>query len=203
MIDDRHDEGSEAFTIELLDATGAVLGRSTATGTIVNTDPVPRKWLARVGQGTARQIAEAVADRMRPGRAMPRVVVAGHAMNPFAHTARPAEHAPANAGPTLGLDETLAGASFQVSRSTTPGAAAPWALWGTLAQTSGSSGRNEELDASIRNTLVGGDVAFDDRVLGVALAHTNAHGGYGAGGPDALEASFTGVYPYAGLQARF
>ena len=50
VLDDAHDEGSETLTLTLSNASGARLGDAQATGTITNTDPMPRAWAVRFGR---------------------------------------------------------------------------------------------------------------------------------------------------------
>ena len=50
VLDDTHDEGEETFTLHLSNAVGAELEDAEATGTIVNSDPMPRAWLGRFGR---------------------------------------------------------------------------------------------------------------------------------------------------------
>ena len=200
VLDDRHDEGSETFSLELLDVVGAELGRSRALGTIVNTDSAPRKWLARVGQSTARQLADAISDRVDADRGASRVVLAGRSLDPFARALAPSQLPVSGPARILDFEDALAGASFRLSGSPETSSPSPWALWGNVAHTGASSGGAEDLDVSVRSVLLGADVLLDDRVFGVVVANTEAAGGYAAGGPDALDASFVGLYPYAGLR---
>ena len=53
VLDDSHDEGDEALTLRLSNASGGRLADAEATGTIENTDPLPRALLARFGRATA------------------------------------------------------------------------------------------------------------------------------------------------------
>ena len=64
VLNDAHDEGSETMTLTLSRPFGAELADATATGTIVNTDPVPKAWLARFGRTVAEHVIEAVDDRL-------------------------------------------------------------------------------------------------------------------------------------------
>ncbi|MDE0679707.1 MAG: hypothetical protein OXI11_05755 [Gammaproteobacteria bacterium] len=68
VLDDAHDEGEENLTLELSAPQGAVLDRAVATGTIVNSDPLPAAWLARFGRTVAEQALEGVADRIAAPR---------------------------------------------------------------------------------------------------------------------------------------
>ena len=53
VLDDLHDEGEETLTLSLSNASGGRLTDDEATGTIVNTDPLPRALLARFGRAAA------------------------------------------------------------------------------------------------------------------------------------------------------
>ena len=50
VLNDTHDEGSETLTLSLSRPFGAKLSDAQATGTIVNTGPIPQAWLARFGR---------------------------------------------------------------------------------------------------------------------------------------------------------
>ena len=63
VLEDLHDEGSETMTLTLSRAFGATLGDAVAVGTITNTDPMPKAWLARFGRTVAEQAIEAVRGR--------------------------------------------------------------------------------------------------------------------------------------------
>ena len=64
VLDDAHDEGEERFTLTLWNASGAVIADGAATGTIENTDPLQRAWLARFGRTVADHVMEAVGARI-------------------------------------------------------------------------------------------------------------------------------------------
>ena len=69
IIDDSHDEGEETFGFRLSNAAGARMGDGQATGTIANTDPMPRAWLSRFGRTASAHVAGAVVERFRGGSA--------------------------------------------------------------------------------------------------------------------------------------
>ena len=68
VLDDAHDEGSETMTFVLSNARGARIADGEATGTIVNTDPIPKEWIARFGRTVAEQVLDAVESRMQAPR---------------------------------------------------------------------------------------------------------------------------------------
>ena len=65
VLDDAHDDTEETLTLTLSTATGARIRDGTATGTIVNTDPLQRAWLARFGRTVATHVTDAVGERLR------------------------------------------------------------------------------------------------------------------------------------------
>ena len=62
--DDGHDEGHETFAFRLSNVEGARMGDGETTGTIENTDPMPKAWLARFGRTVAEQVVDAVGARL-------------------------------------------------------------------------------------------------------------------------------------------
>ena len=69
VLDDAHDEDSETMTLTLSNPVGARIADGTATGTIENTGPIPKAWIARFGRTVADQVLDAVGERMRGGSA--------------------------------------------------------------------------------------------------------------------------------------
>ena len=64
VLEDAHDEGEETMTLTLSNPFGAEVSDGVATGTIVNTDAMPRAWLGRFGRTVAGQVVDAVEARM-------------------------------------------------------------------------------------------------------------------------------------------
>ena len=79
IVDDDIDDDGETVLVELSNArmdngpgqawTQLAIETPRATGTITNTDSMPRAWLARFGRTVAEQIVEAVQTRTRAARA--------------------------------------------------------------------------------------------------------------------------------------
>ena len=81
ILDDGHDEGEETFTLKLRNATGAWIIDGEATGTIVNSDPIPKAWLARFGRSVTDQVLDAVEARLAaPRSAGAEAALAGQAL---------------------------------------------------------------------------------------------------------------------------
>ena len=68
VLDDSHDEGEETLTLTLSNASGGRLTDGTATGTIENTDPLPRGLMARFGRAAALHVVEHVQERIEARR---------------------------------------------------------------------------------------------------------------------------------------
>ena len=69
VLDDDTDEGSETLTLRLSNAQGANIADGEATGTITNSDAIPKAWLARFGRTVTGQVLDAVQDRLAAPRA--------------------------------------------------------------------------------------------------------------------------------------
>ena len=68
VFDDSHDEGEETLTLRLSNASSGRVTDTEATGTIENTDPLPRALLARFGRTAAVQVVEQVEARLEASR---------------------------------------------------------------------------------------------------------------------------------------
>ena len=70
ILDDLHDDDGETLTLTLSNASNARIADGTATGTIENSDPIPKAWLARFGRTVATHVTDAVGERLRgsPGQ---------------------------------------------------------------------------------------------------------------------------------------
>ena len=81
VLDDAVDEGREAMTLRLSNASGAWIEDGEAEGTITNSDPVPQAWLARFGRTVTGQVLDAVAARLgAPRTAGVQASLAGQAL---------------------------------------------------------------------------------------------------------------------------
>ena len=69
VLDDSHDDGGETLTLTLSNASNGTLSDSTATGTIENSDPLPKALVARFGRTAALHVVEQVEERVNAPRA--------------------------------------------------------------------------------------------------------------------------------------
>ena len=213
ILDDSHDEGEETFTLRLANATGARIGDAEATGTIVNTDPMPRAWLARFGRTVAEQVVDAVGARLaapRGGGAQARIAgqeLAGVSGLDADESARLADQELARwlAGTpeqprTMTGGELLAGSAFAVTSAVAEDGPAA-ALWGRGGW-SRFEGREGSLsvDGEVTTALLGAEVASGAWLGGVMLSHARGDGSYrGDAGAGTVASTLTAVHPYVGV----
>ena len=109
VLDDIHDDDGETFTLTFFNPSGAWIADGQATGTIENSDPLQRAWLARFGRTTATHVTDAIGQRLRatPGQAS-HLTVGGYRL-PVGQTAAAAgEEAEPEADPLAALVTGLA-----------------------------------------------------------------------------------------------
>ena len=68
VLADAHDDDGETLTLALSNASGAAISDAEATGTILNTGPMPNAWLARFGRTASAHAMEAIGNRLGGGR---------------------------------------------------------------------------------------------------------------------------------------
>ena len=64
VLDDAHDDTEETLTLTLSNASGARIRDGEATGTIENSDAIPKAWLARFGRTVADHVVDAIGERL-------------------------------------------------------------------------------------------------------------------------------------------
>ena len=214
VLNDTHDEGSETLTLALSAPFGAEVADGTATGTIVNTGPIPRAWITRFGRTVGLQAIEAIGDRLS-GAGGTEVVVGGVGLSgPGAYAGTPlGEEADWPMGPEdeawspdgdngRGMTgrELLLGSSFRLGAGGEDGGPA-WTAWGRFA-TSSFDGEEAgmSLSGDVTTGFLGADMAHDSWLAGLAVGVSEGEGSFddGAGdGRGTVESSLTSVYPYA------
>ena len=198
---------------------GAQLADATATGTIVNTDPIPRAWIARFGRTVAEQVIDAVEARMRAPRAPGvEVSLAGRRVGGAAAGAAPEDDAAQAAAQrslaewfrgaedperrqdpeaqTMTRREFLLGSSFSFTGGTERDGT--YALWGRGAVTrfDGREG-GLSLDGEVTSGMLGADWSRDALTAGLVVSHSLGEGSYrGEGGDGGVTSSLTGLWPW-------
>ena len=149
VIDDAHDESIETLTLTLSDARGAAIDDATATGRIVNTDPMPAAWLARFGRTGATQVLSLLDARFDEARApASQLTLGGRPVNLSGLRGAPQGRADPGAGPfdvlasRYTLDDSARGpAARHADPSAVPDPAAGRTAASPLTLGGGSQGR--------------------------------------------------------------
>ena len=224
VLDDAHDEGEETLTLRLSNASEGQLADDEATGTIENTDPLPRALLARFGRATALQVMEQVEERLEAsrdpglrgrfaGRELRRGMEREMGRN---FLTRLQSTAVQGARDTTGVQSDLSGAEFLrtglpgggdllmgsgfvLNRETGEGGSV--SLW-SRGMESRFSGRDGELslDGGVRTTMFGADYAQGPLIAGLMLSHRRGLGGYQGADVGQVASSVTGLHPWVGYK---
>ena len=225
VLDDAHDEGSEMLTLTLSDPDpgGVRLANATATGTISNTGPMPKAWLARFGRTVATQVIDTVEGRFAAQAAAGvEVSLAGQRVGGGSATADPQARDEAAARARLQATsnwlrgradkarsgsrsvtprELLTGSSFALTAEVDGGNGGAVSFWGRAA-VSRFDGRDGDfsLDGDVVSGLLGTDWRRGPWTAGLLMSHSRGDGSYrGAAersGDGKVESTLTGVYPY-------
>ena len=225
ILDDSIDDGGETVRVRISDAElcddaskTIAISRGEATGTIVNSDPIPTAWLARFGRTVADQVIDAVEGRMgAAGAPGTEVNLAGQRVGasgaPEDFEAREADAGLETLAAWLrGADgetgtaaltsrsvtgrELLSGSSFALTAgSAESGFGALWGR-GALTRFDGREG-DLTLDGEVASAILGADFTRGRGTAGLVVAHSLGEGGYrspnGGGG---VETTLTGLYPW-------
>ena len=226
ILDDAHDEGEEKFTLQLFDPSGAYLVDDQAVGTIVNSDPMPKAWLARFGRTASVHAAEAIEDRLWGRQQSSQVTLGGHRLD-RPHSLRDTDRREASLSATgfpvmtngrgpasdAGVPDwrnLLMGSSFLFQTTLENGSGSAngldrWAAWGRGARTR-VSGTDDELalNGEIVTATLGADAARGSWMAGIALAHSLGEGTYAhetaPGGT--VSSTLTSLHPYLGYRSN-
>ena len=218
VLDDAHDEGAETFTLRLTASSGAAIADGVATGTIENTDHMPRAWMVRFGRTVGSHVVDALGERLEGGAAPSHVTVGGIRLtgapgavpeadtdDPFGLPEWATKIHREEAARTLTRDDLLLRSAFHLSSGGGFAAEPAFTTWGRISM----SGFEAEVDdVTMDGDVTTGHIGFDaewERVLaGVMVSQSTGEGDYRlsaeqGGDAGSVKSSLTGVYPYARL----
>ena len=98
VLDDTHDEGAETLTLRLTSPTGATIADGEAIGTITNSDPLQRAWLARFGRTVGTHVTDAVGERLRGAGQASHLTIGGYRL-PLGRQPADQRRSPNGSGP--------------------------------------------------------------------------------------------------------
>ena len=214
VLDDAHDEGEETVLLLLSNPSGLRIVDREGTGTITNTDAMPKAWLARFGRTVAEQVVSAAEDRFgSPRRAGVEGQIAGRAVGGgTAESELAGAHADVlvewleekdglgrfeTEDETLTAGEALRGASFALTQGSDEGGFVT--VWGRSAVSRFDGGAEGlSLDGEVVSAMAGADWSRGRATAGVMVSHSRGEGGYGgsSGGGGEVESTLSGLYPY-------
>ena len=225
VLDDSHDDDGETVTFTLSNPQGARIEDGEATGTIRNSDAMPKAWLARFGRTVAEQVLVAVDGRMTGGQAPgAQATIRGvplGAASPEEREALERREAewrlerllhrmgdeaqdddlwgtfPAEPERELGGRELLTGSSFALSvGGDETGLASVWGL-GAVTSFDGREG-DLTLSGEVASAFIGAELSRGPTMGGLVIGHSRGDGEYHApSGGGEVASTITGLYPWA------
>ena len=224
VLDDNHDEASETMNLVLSLAAdsrqdGVGFANTAGTGTITNSDPMPRAWLTRFGRTVSQQVVDVLQGRFstRPSAPGLALTVAGEELTDAGPLAENQQVLSKLLGfEKVGAPQLVEGSSFSFSPQATAtaagGAGGPgrFSLWGQGAL---ASFRGEEdsvsLEGDVSTALVAAEWRTERWQAGAVLSHSWGSGSYQGevgnnSGDGEISATLTGLFPYGryGLTPR-
>ena len=177
LLSDAIDEGNETFKLILSSPTGnAFLADGTATGTIENSDPMPKAWLSRFGRTVGGQAVEAISERMGAPTEN-RVVVGGVEMSMTEETKganlqnihQQFESSRGNwdeqrdeKNQTMTLGELVHGTSFNLSGED-ESTGRTWSAWGQFASDNFKGKEGDlDLEGKVNTGFLGADLTSEN-----------------------------------------
>ena len=212
ILDDAVDEGEETFTLKLMNARGAAIGDGEATGTIENSDHMPKAWTARFGRTVAAHVVDAVQARLE-GASNSYLELGGQRLGGDPDVPEAAQHlAPepdlweepdpaAMPGQDITARQLLLGTAFHLVSEPGEEAGGPrLSAWGRVAS-SGFEGREDKLslDGTVTTATLGVDGVWKRWLSGLLLAYSEGEGSFthlDLPGGD-VSSSLTSLHPYA------
>ena len=220
LLSDIIDEGNETFTLRLSNPSNAFLADSTATGTIENSDPMPKAWLARFGRTVGGQAVDAISERM--GAPMENRVVIGGVEMSMAEESEGANLQDIDQqfesiqrglkdqtdrdlnNRTMTLEELAHGTSFNLSGEN-ESTGRTWSAWGQFASDNFKGKEGDlDLEGKVTTGFLGIDSTNGNWRGGVAVSTTKGEGDFrslkndSVGHKGEVESRLTSVYPYFG-----
>ena len=190
VLNDAHDEAEETMTLTLSNASGARIEDGTVTGTIENTDPMPKAWMVRFGRTVGSQVVDALIERLDGARSS-HVTVGGIRLRGetpdepeakdddlFALPAWATAAARGGRRRSMSGRELLLGSAFHLSSAGEGAGGGPaFTAWGRVA-TGGFEAEEDDvtMDGDVTTGMVGFDAEWERLLAGVMLSQSEGEG---------------------------
>ena len=187
VLDDAHDEGTETLVLRLFAARRVAIEDGEATGSIENSDPMPRAWMVRFGRTVGGQVVDALTERLEGGKRS-HLTVAGI---PLMGTPAPEPEAEADdpfalpgwagnevreeeAARTLTTDDLLLRSTFHLMSG---GEGTVFTTWGrAVTGRFAAEADDVRLDGDVVTGMVGFDAEWERSLAGVMLSRSTGEG---------------------------
>ena len=219
IIDDSVNDDGETVKVRISnahlcdDASKTVsITRAEATGTITNTDHMPKAWLARFGRTATEHVLDGVRTRMTaPRKAGLHASLAGIGFddmvrtkpthetvedNLFARSNAMQDNAQPLSSRTPSGRDLLSGSAFALIGETTSGGTAGFWGRGAVTDFDGREG-NLSLEGEVATGLLGADYGYGRWLLGMIASHSRGEGDYQGVSKGRISSTLTGLYPWA------
>ena len=182
VLDDAHDEGTETLVLRLSAVRRAVIEDGEATGSIDNSDPLPRAWTVRFGRTVGGQVVDVLTGRLAGGKRS-HLTVAGiplmgtpapepeaEADDPFALPAWAANIVREEEARTLTAADLLLRSTFHLRSGGEGPVLTTWgrAVTGRFA----AEAADVRLDGDVVTGMVGFDAEWERSLAGVMLSRS-------------------------------
>ena len=219
LVNDAIDDGGETVTLTLSNPTNARITDGTATGTIENSDPLQRDWIARFGRTVASDVVDGITDRLASRGGGSELRVAGVTLQNSGGTWTEAPAEATEPGDALegkrplqtreiNPGELLTQSAFRLSGPSDTRGGTAWGAWGHFS-TSSFDGEAEGLtfSADVITGMLGADVGTEEWTAGIALSSAKGDGPYQMDNQNkagcmsgTVDSTLTSVHPYAQVQ---
>ena len=222
LVNDSIDEGVETFSINLSNASGAHIADGEGTGTIQNSDPIPKDWIARMGEKVRTQAVNAIEERVLGNRVAESLVAQNQSDEELGHSAAFngkesvfsqndfhsrerffQDDEKVDSLQELGL-EYFAGRTFNLgSGEEVNKNGKGWSVWGRVEMGHFNSLKEtQEISGEVTTAFIGADVTLGERedwLMGLALSRTEANGHSNSRSTHdevKLKGQLNSIYPY-------
>ena len=189
VLDDAHDEGTETLVLRLSAVRRAVIEDGEATGSIENSDPMPRAWTVRFGRTVGGQVVDALTERLEGGKRS-HLTVAGiplmgtpatepeaEADDPFALPAWAGNDVREEEARTLTADDLLLRSTFHLRSGGEGGEGPVFTTWArAVTGRFASEADDVRLDGDVVTGMVGFDAEWERSLAGVMLSRSTGEG---------------------------
>ena len=219
ILDDSVNDDGETVKVKISNAhlcndpsITVSIANAEAVGTITNSDPMPKAWIARFGRTATEHVLDGVRTRMTaPRKAGLHASLAGIGFdgmvrtrpthetvedNLFAQSNAMQDNAQPLSSRTPSGRDLLSGSAFALIGETTSGGTAGFWARGAVTDFDGREG-DLSLAGEVVTGLLGADYGYGRWLLGMIASHSRGEGDYQGVSEGRISSTLTGLYPWA------